>query len=245
MRFKTFIIFAVAVAVALGGYSLGRLEGVTSSNRQQIQQHNVDNCKLKLFDLASGYVQRAQLIRSNPREAEVLTGALRVVLSIPSAKSCVPAVRFALEHAHGHSKITNLSPRVEHELVKLATAEAPSSTSAPVRRGSGGGRRVVPQPTPRRPVPKAPRPAPHEAPHITVTVPAPAPTPAPREHGNGNGKGQESGRGKVETPPVKTPPAEAPPVTLPPVEVPPITVEVPALPLPCVQVGTVHVNCKK
>jgi len=233
LRFRTFIIFAVAILALLGGYTFAKLEGQTASNHQQIVQHSEDNCKLKLYDLASGYEQQARLRRTNPREAAVLAGALRVVLSIPSAKNCVPAVRFALEHSHGHGRITRLTPAVERELVRLAGSTPPAegrSHPPHAGRGVGGGRRPAPRQTP---TPSPPREAP---PSVTVTVPVP--TPAPAEPLRGHGKA----KAPVPTPPPKV---EEPSITTPSVEVPPITVETPAVKTPCVQVGPVAANCKK
>lgn len=236
MRFKYFVIISIAVLALIGGYSIAKLEGVTSSNKQQIVQHSEDNCKLKLFALATGFEQQAQL-HHNPREAAVLAGALRVVLSIPSAKSCVPEVRFALEHSrgHGHRKlnsITRLAPAVERELIRLAG-------SHPEGGRVGGGR-------PRSHHRSAPAPAPRHIPKVVITIPVPPPprpgpsAPPPKSKGDG-GNGQ--GKAKVETPPVKVPHEEKPVVTVPPVEVPPITVETPPVKLPCVQVGPVKANC--
>lgn len=237
MRFKYFVIISIAVLALVGGYSIAKLEGVTSSNKQQIVQHSEDNCKLKLFALATGFEQQAQL-HHNSREAAVLAGALRVVLSIPSAKSCVPAVRFALEHSRGHGRhklnsITKLTPAVERELVRLAG-------SRPEGGRVGGGR-------PRSHHRFTPAPVPHHVPKVVITIPVPPPArhghegggnsqgepPVPKSKGGGNEGGNSQGKAKAETPPVKVPP----------VEVPPITVETPPVKLPCVQVGPVKANC--
>lgn len=242
MRFRTFIIASIAILSLLGGYSFAKIEGVTHSNQRQITQHSEDSCKLKLFDLATGFEQQARLRRSDPHEAAVLAGALRVVLSIPSKKSCVPAVRFALEHAHGRHSITKLTPAVERELIRLAGAPPPT---APPTEGSGGGGGGHPRH-------HVSSPAPHEAPRITVTVPVPPPLPpAPTGHEPSRtkvkGGGNEGGNGHVETPPVKAkgPQSEEPSITTPTVEVPPITVETPTVKTPCVQAGPVSTGCKK
>lgn len=230
MRFKTFICVAVAIAAALAGVTFARLEAEGRKRQQELTQTQLNNCKLKLYDLAVGYEARAAHANPNspqynPRQAAVLAGALRVVLTIPSAKECVPVVKEAISKQKSPA---GLSPKVERELFNLAE-RAPSSatlTSPPTARHTV-------QPTP----------------HVTITVPQPRTTPSKPVHKSATPtiitqpSTPQQPTITVTTPtppPVVTTTTPTPPVTVPPVEVPPIKVEVPSI---CVQAGPIQVGC--
>lgn len=241
-RFKTFIVVSLAIAITLGGWSFASLESTSSRQRHELQQEQLNNCKLKLYDLAVGYEARAvhanpRSPQYNPRQAAVLAGALRVVQSIPSSQSCIPQVRSAIEHTRVHGT-EKLPASVERELIRLAALPNPGSSNI----HQNAAHPVTPRPNVHRSH-RNPRHAPHggtggsgggssgggsSVPPIIVTVPVPAPShPTHPEHPSHS----------------EPPKVETPPVVVPPVEVPPITVETSPVKLPCVQVGPVKANC--
>lgn len=260
MRFKTFIVVAIAIAIGLGGYSIARVEHGMHQQGIELAQERLNACKFKLYDLAVGSEGKAAHLAPGPQhnvhEAQIIAGALNVVNTIPSAKECIPVIKKAIRHQLGPQGLT---PKLEHELIKLAEE---SNSTSPTRLPVGEEKNTSPTtPTHKHGKVKSKRPIEHKTttpksiPPITVTVPetpkSVSSSPAPKERkepkGNGNGP-PTTPPGKVETPSVKTPKGETPPIKTPPVEVPPITVpsiEVPPIKLPPIEVPPIKINLEE
>jgi hypothetical protein len=249
MRFRTFIVLAVAIAIGLGGYSFARVEHSIHQQGIELAQERLNACKFKLYDLAVGSeahkVHLAKGPQYNPHQAEVLAGALRVVLTIPSAKECIPVIKKAIRKQN-----EGLTPKLERELVKLAqestTSGSPESVgigpapgthkrshggSKTGHKGSGGTTTTPVPPvtvTATTPAPSLPPPSTPKVKGPTVTTPSPK-TPILTTP-------------SVTTPTITTPPIEVPPVTTPKVEVPPITV--PPIEIPPVKINLEEPLCK-
>jgi hypothetical protein len=249
-RFKTLIVIALAFTMAVCGYTFTNLEGALHTQHTQLVETRQNNCKLKLYDLVIGYEGHAVHMQKgspqyNPHQAEIIEGALKVVLSIPSAQECIPVLK---ESISTQSKQLKLSPKVEKELIQLAIGQ-PVSTSTRVvnahsrTRSPTGHRKPSQKRTgvgvgkgPKAP-PKAPTPSPAPpAGHSGSSTPAPStptrttPTKTPTV--------TTPSTPPVKTPPVTTPSVEVPPVTVPSVEVPPITtppIEVPPVKVPSIE----------
>jgi hypothetical protein len=248
-RFRTFIVLAVAIAIGLGGYSFAQVEHSIHQQGIELAQERLNACKFKLYDLAVGYESKSAHLQKgspeyNPRQAAVLAGALRVVLTIPSAKECIPVIRESLSKQKNPQGLT---PKVERELVGLAVQATNSTlTQPPANNTTHPPGSSTPKhhgrTTPTHPAhPTTPPPV---VPPVTVTTPAPAhpSTPAPKV----------TPTTPKSTPPVKTPPVTTPtttsPITTPPIEVPPITVpkvEVPPITLPPVEVPPIKINLEE
>lgn len=246
MRFRVFIVLSIAIALALGGYSFARVEHSIHQQTIELAQERLNACKFKLYDLAVGSEGKAAHLAPGPQhnvhEAQIIAGALNVVNTIPSAKECIPVIKKAIRHQLGPQGLT---PKLEHELIKLAvesntdsstplpdTGKKPSST--PTHKGTGHkGHKKGSKPTTTTPVPP-----------LTVTTPAPA-TPSTPTVTTPKAKVPPVTVPPTKVPPVKTPPIETPPITTPPIEVPPITVpaiEVPPIKLPPVEVPPIKIN---
>jgi hypothetical protein len=250
MRFKTFIVIAVAIAMGIGGYTFQRVEHSIHQQGIELAQERLNACKFKLYDLAVGSEGKAAHLAPGPQhnvhEAQIIAGALNVVNTIPSAKECIPVIKKAIKHQLGPQGLT---PKLEHELIKLAVESNTHSNtplpdsgvnpSTPTHRHKGstghkGHKKAGTPTTTTTPVP----------PLTVTTTPAPS-TPKPSTP---KAKVPPVTVPSTKTPPVKTPPIETPPITTPPVEVPPITVpaiEVPPIKLPPVEVPPIKINLEE
>jgi hypothetical protein len=254
VRFKTFIVLAIAIAIGLGGYSFARVEHSIHQQGIELVQERLNACKFKLYDLAVG--SEAHKVHSqkgspqyNPRQAEVLAGALRVVLTIPSAKECIPVITEAIKR-EGPNLLT---PKVERALMKLAVESSDGTTltsppSSKTKQAPGLTHRPRTTTTPKRTT-STPM-----VPPITVTTPAPArpDIPAPKATTPTTSTPKSTPPVKTPTattPTTKTPPVTVPPITTPPIEVPPIittpSIEVPPITVPPIEVPPIKINLEE